>query len=158
MTAVIARIGGASRRTASLSAVATLLAMSWRAARAEEAIASQKTFVEGVTAAVMQCRRQDGVLTIVMELYSTSDRQQMFNALGLSIDYDNLYVVAGQKKYLVLRDSEGKPIARADTFVNLKRSETWIWWAKYPAPPDDITRIDYYTPLTLPFEGLPVSN
>jgi hypothetical protein len=68
-------------------------------------------------------------------------------------------VTAKNKKYSVLSDTKGRAVARErSTSVTLKQGDSWTWWAKYPAPPSDIKNITYVTPLTVPFEDLPVTD
>ena len=35
---------------------------------------------------------------------------------------------------------------------------SYIWWAKYPAPPTAIKKISYYTPITPPFDDVPITE
>jgi len=78
-------------------------------------------------------------------------------------NYDAYYAVAAGKKYLVLRDSEKQPLAVAAggtgvVSVHLEKAGTFLWWAKYPAPPPDVKKITYVTPLGAPFENVPISD
>ena len=66
---------------------------------------------------------------------------------------------AGDKKYFVLRDAEGKAIATNDQdgyiTAKVKKDGTYTWWAKFPAPPAEVTSVTFYTPIAPPFEDLP---
>jgi hypothetical protein len=124
-----------------------------------EAIASQKAHVDDVVAEITRCQRKDDVLTVVMELRNTGGQEVSFYPM-YSNNYDDYYFTAKNKKYLMLRDTEDKPLARAasNTQIKLKPGQSWTWWAKYPAPPPDVTSVTYYTYVTLPFEDLPISG
>jgi hypothetical protein len=152
----------AARALRVLLVVATLPALGLgfgHAARAAEALASQEAHVDGVVAEITRCQRKDDVLTVVMELRNTGGQEVTFYVI-YGGNYDEYYFTAKNKKYLMLRDTEDKPLARAasSTQVTLKPGQSWTWWAKYPAPPPDVTSITYFTYVTLPFEDLPISS
>jgi hypothetical protein len=71
---------------------------------------------------------------------------------------DSFYVMSNRKKYLFFRDSEGVPLAKQAGGVSIPPRQTWTWWANYPAPPDEVKKVDFITPLTLPFEDLPIED
>jgi hypothetical protein len=156
------KTAAAARTLRVLFAMATLPALGLdlgHAARAAEVIASQEANVDGVVAEIIRCQRKDDVLTVVMELRNTGDQEASLYPV-YSRGYDDYYITAKNKKYLMLRDTQDKPLARpnADTKITLKPGQSWAWWAKYPAPPPDVTSITYFTYVTLPFEDIPISN
>jgi hypothetical protein len=140
-----------------LSVVATINLID-PTARASEPIVSAETFVDGIRAEIVQCRRKDRILTIIMRLRNTTPQRLDFHPFGDTFDWDKFYFVADKSKYFMLRDAEDKLLARDEANVTLDGGKSWTWWAKYPAPSDEIRRIDFYTPLTLPFEGLPIQD
>lgn len=77
-------------------------------------------------------------------------------------DYDNYYLTAGDKKYFVLRDSEGVPLATPshNTFIEpeIEKGGTATFWAKYPAPPPEVREVNFYTKIAAPFEDLPITE
>jgi hypothetical protein len=121
--------------------------------------------VSGVVAEIIQCKREGGVLSIRMRLRNTSDAEVSLNLISKS-NYDQYYVTAGSKKYFVLRDSEKAPLANpitTDAYTGAVRATipkggSFVWYAKYQAPPDEVKKINYYTPVTAPFEDVPVSD
>jgi hypothetical protein len=123
---------------------------------------TQDTNTAGVVAELTECRRSEGVLSIRLRLRNTSAGSVSFNAVA-SRNYDSYYVIAAGKKHFVLRDSEKTPLAPAPDFggsvhVELDKGGSFLWWAKYPAPPPDVKKITYVTPLGAPFENVPVSD
>jgi hypothetical protein len=73
-----------------------------RVARAAEAIASAETNTAGLVAEIIQCRRIEGVLSIYMRLRNTTDTD-----IDIArIEYDNFYVTAKNKKYLLMKDKD----------------------------------------------------
>ncbi len=78
-------------------------------------------------------------------------------------NYDEYYATAGSKKYFVLRDSDKTPLANplngyGTLYVDIPKGGTFTWYAKYPAPPDDVKKINYYTHITTPFEDVPIAD
>ncbi|NBM17328.1 hypothetical protein GUY61_17230 [Streptomyces sp. GC420] len=48
---------------------------------------------------------------------------------------------SGKKKYLVLRDTEGRCLCA--TFTPFKAGEEKTWYAQFPAPPESTTSVDF---------------
>jgi hypothetical protein len=118
--------------------------------------------VAGVIAEIVQCKRDNGVLSIRMRLRNTGDAKVEVRVLSSS-NYDRYYATAGTKKYFVLRDSEKTPLANpptsyGDLAVEIPKGGTFTWYAKYQAPPAEVKKINYYTPITTPFEDVPISD
>lgn len=126
------------------------------------AIQTQETNFPGISAEVVECRRKDGVLTIRLRVRNTGDKPQRVTLIS-GRDYDKYYVTAGSKKYFILRDTEKTPLAvAADSGGGLTptipQGGAYNFWAKYPAPPADVKKIGYITPLGAPFEDVPVTD
>jgi len=133
-----------------------------RLAIAAEAIAKQDTNEPGVTAELAEAKREEGVLTIRLVLRNAGDKPVTLNAIN-SRNFDSYYVMAGNKKYFILRDSEKTPLAvQADgsgtVRATIQPGGQWTWWAKYPAPPADVKKVSYVTPLTAPFDNVPLKD
>ena len=126
------------------------------------AVQSQDTNFAGIVADLTECKRKDGVLSVKVRLRNTS-AQNVDVTLIRNRNYDDYYVTAGGKKYLVLRDTERDPVAsQADGFgslsVTIQKGGGYTWWAKYPAPPESETTISLVTPFAAPFEDVPISQ
>jgi hypothetical protein len=119
----------------------------------------------GVVAEIVQCKRDGGVLSIRMRLRNTGAADASLSLIRKA-NYDQYYVTAGSKKYFVLRDSDKTPLANpinTDAFtgaveVKIAKGGAFTWFAKYPAPPADVKKINYYTPITTPFEDIPITD
>ena len=115
----------------------------------------------GIVAEIVQCKRAEGVLSIRMRLRNTGD-QNVKVTLVRDNNYDQYYVTAASKKYLLLRDSEQHPLANPPTFgmvtFEIPRGGSALWYAKYPAPPAEVKKVSYYTTVAPPFEDIPVSD
>ena len=155
-----------SRRTLSLVMLLGFVAGVFNApsavAQAVNPIQSQDTNTAGIIAELTECKREDGVLTIRLRLRNTTDKEVRISLIN-GRNYDAYYVTAENKKYFVLRDSEKNTLASqhdrvGDLAVSLAKGGTYVWWAKYPAPPADVKKISYYTPLTPPFDNVPIKD
>jgi hypothetical protein len=70
-----------------------------------------------------------------------------------------VYLVDGvnKKRYLVMRDSDGKCIC-TDTLGHVDPKGDVTVWAKFAAPPDDIDKMTVIVPLFLPLDDVPVTG
>lgn len=125
------------------------------------AIQSQDTDVGGVVAEITECKRKGDVLTIKMRIVNNSGSKTRVTIIKDN-DYDNFYLISGDKKYFVLRDSEGVPVATPsrNTYFEpeIEKGGTANFWAKYPSPPPEVKEITFYTRITAPFEDLPITE
>lgn len=155
-------IAAISHRRFSAVMVLTALLIPALSVQAGEPVLSQDTHIAGLVAELTECRREEGVMTVRLCFRNTTDREMNIKLIN-SRDYDTYYATAGNKKYFMLHDSEKNPLApQADgggsLRVSLVRGGTYIWWAKYPAPPDEVKKISYYTPLTPPFDNIEIKD
>jgi len=126
-------------------------------------IQSQEINTTGIVAEFIECKRKEGVLSVKVRLRNTTNASIKLGVITAWSDYDVYYVTAGSKKYFVLRDEEKVPLAPTpDSFghlyVDIPRGGAYTWWAKYPAPPDSETKINYFMPLGAPFEDIPIGS
>lgn len=132
------------------------------AAQVAAPLKTQETNAAGIVAEFIECRRSEGVLTVRVRLRNTGTASVDVDLVSAR-NYDAFYVTGEAKKYLVLRDSEGTPLAvAANSFggvtASIARGGTFTWWAKYPAPPASVKKINYMTPFMAPFEDIPISD
>jgi len=131
-------------------------------AQSADVIQSQETNTGGIVAEITQCKRKDGILTIKLRLRNTSTAKVNVTLID-SRNFDSYYLTAGDKKYFVLRDTENVPLMpQADGFGNFKvqiaKEGSYTWWAKFPAPPADVAAIAFYSPITAPFDDVPITD
>ena len=123
---------------------------------------TQETNQGAIVAELTECRRSEGVLSIKIRLRNPGAELVHVHVVS-GRNYDSFYVVAAGKKYFVLRDTEKAPLAVAsnmggDVTPSVPKGGTFLWWAKYPAPPAEVKKITYITPLGAPFENVPISD
>jgi hypothetical protein len=132
------------------------------AASGASVIQSQDANTSGVVGELTDCKRSDGVLTIKVRFRNTSDKRIDFPLID-GRDYAKFYVTAASKKYFILKDSEGTYLTpEADGFgtlhATLEPGQSFVWWAKYPAPPAEIKKVNLLTPIAPPFEDIPITD
>jgi Cytochrome oxidase complex assembly protein 1 len=129
-------------------------------------IQSQDTNVPGVVGELIQCRRSDGVLSVKIRFHNTSGTYVRFYVIGPSGSYEKFYVAAASKKYFILKDSDGTYLAPGSDYScgepgvceKLAAGQSNTWWAKFPAPSAGVTKVDLFTPVTPPFEDIPITD
>lgn len=126
------------------------------------AVKTEDTNVSGVVADITECSRKDGVLSIKVRLRNTGSERKNLNLIE-NRDYEKYYVSAANKKYFILKDSEGTYLTpqasgTGSLFVNLEPNAQYTWWAKYPAPPAEAKTVTIYMKLAAPFEDVPVAD
>ncbi len=113
---------------------------------------------------LIECRRSAGVLNVKVRFRNTSDKpaQVTFTHWNDSNDNPKFYVTAQNKKYFLLTDAEGTVLSSNSTGngvqANLDPGKTYLWWAKYPAPPAEIVKINLMMPVAPPFEDVPITD
>jgi len=136
------------------------------AAASSGAIQSQDTSTSGVTGELIQCRRSGGVLSVKIRFHNTTGAGIGFYALGPNTSYDKYYLAATNKKYFILKDTDGTYLApgfnwdcgMSGVCEKLGPGQSITWWAKFPAPSADVTKLDLFTPVTPPFEDVPIAD
>jgi hypothetical protein len=131
-------------------------------------IQTQETTSQGIVAEITECRRKEGVLTIKARFRNTSNKASHLTLIHYppSGDHERFYVTAGNKKYFILKDSEGTYLSSNSVGndvgnsveVKLEPGQTFLWWAKYPAPSADVKKINLMMPVTAPFEDVPITD
>jgi len=113
---------------------------------------------------LIECRRSAGVLNVKVRFRNTSDKpaQVTFTHWNDGSDNPKFYVTAQNKKYFLLTDADGTVLSSNSTgngvAANLDPGKTYLWWAKYPAPPAEIAKINLMMPVTPPFEDVPITD
>ena len=131
-------------------------------ATANASIQTQDTNTSGVAADLIECKRKEGVLSIKVRFRNVSSKSDSFGIFA-GRNYETYYLIASNKKYFMLKDSDGTyltPAADGMGYLNvpLAQGQSYVWWAKYPAPPADVTKIGFFTPVAPPFEDVPISD
>jgi hypothetical protein len=68
---------------------------------------------------------------------------------------------SNKKKYLVIKDSSGQPLAGShggSGSIKIGAGQTITTWAKFPAPSESVQKVTIYIPGVAPFEDIPISR
>ena len=148
-----------------LAASVLAVAVAERPAQAQAAkpLQVQETQLEGVTVELIEATRKEGVLTVKMRYRNGTPQPVSMTLLSDYRDADKYYVVAGNTKFLVLRDSQKIPVMTTlshygGLIADIKPSASFLVWAKYPAPPAEAKKLNFHTAHTPPFEDVPISE
>jgi hypothetical protein len=120
------------------------------------------TNTTGIVAEVTECNRKEGVLSVKVRLRNTGSAGKHVDIFQ-SRNYESYYLSAANKKYFMLKDSEGTYLTpKADGMgglgVDVAAGGQYTWWAKFPAPPAEVKAVTLYTPLAAPLEDVPVMD
>jgi len=120
---------------------------------------SQDINQPGITADFTECKRKEGVLNVRLRFRNVSSKEINFNIVD-NFNFAAFYVTAASKKYFILKDSEGTYLAPQGQYqyAKLAPGEQFTWWAKYPAPPPEVKKITFMTPISPPFEDVPITD
>lgn len=131
--------------------------------KTEAAIQKSDTEADGVTAELLSVTRTDGDTLTIKFKYANGSQKDVKLADLSEHSYDNLaekiYYIDGKnkKKYTVIKDSGGAPVASNMKGVQLAPGESKGAWSKLPAPPTGVNTISVYLPGTPPFEGVKIT-
>jgi len=64
-----------------------------------------------------------------------SGRQTVYSAMSGQMWKTDFYLVSGDKKYLILKDSADEPLAPSSLVLDGKAPQAGAWNATFPAPP-----------------------
>jgi len=135
-------------------------------AASSDVLQSQDTSTSGVVGELIQCRRSGGVLSVKIRFRNTTGAGINFYALAPNTSYDRYYLAAANKKYFILKDADGTELAPGGNYdcgmpgvcEKLGAGQGITWWAKFPAPSADVSKVDLFTPVTPPFEGVQITD
>ncbi len=142
-------------------ALATLSLLLAFPAAGAEAVASAETNWEGVTLDVTTVERKGQVLTVKWLLRNEGGKEPSvsFGTFDGGAYTADTYVLDEESgtKYFVLLDEGNKAVA-GDLSFYLKPGATKRLWAKYPAPPPEVSAVTLIFAETEPLEEVPVTD
>ena len=84
-------------------------------------------------------------------------RDQAISKDGNAVSGIYLIDVPNKKKYFVVTDTEGRCVCSRET-NSIPSKQSANLWAKFPAPPDSVTKIGVVVPHFLPMDDVPLSR
>ena len=150
------------RRLALAAALAVACAVPGLPALAQAKPQSHETSIDGVTAEIVEAVRKEGVLTMKVR-YRNAAATPVKLKLYRNWDDTDYYVTAGSTKLMVLKDSKGTPVAvphgqHGETDISIKPNGSFLFWAKYPAPPAEAKKVSFFHPHSPPIEDIPLTD
>lgn len=83
-------------------------------------------------------QREGDTMTVRVRFYraeGVEGSRVLYGTLSKSVWETDIYIVAGDKKYLLLKDSEGNAIAPANLMLDDDGPQAGAWYGTFPAPP-----------------------
>jgi hypothetical protein len=108
--------------------------------------------------------RGEGDTIMLKWKYSNTGSKEADISKLASLGHDNLadhvyYIDPGnKKKYMVVKDAKGKAVASDQKYLQLDAGASRGGWAKFPAPPASVSKIDVYLPGAPPFERVTITS
>lgn len=153
-------------RTASWSAVIVVgfvLSLSGQTpAPGTKPLATQELDVEGVTAEVIESVRKGNLLTVRVRFRNTGPKPAKISLAGGGTSYHTAnYIVAGDTRYEIMRDTAGNVLATPRDGggwlePTIRPKSTFAWWANYPAPPAAQKSYTLYLKVGPPIPDVPI--
>lgn len=125
-------------------------------AQAQTEVTSSAPLATGLTdggaaeAQVVEAVRAGDILTIKLRFkpLAADKLERIYDSISESAYENSFYVLAGNKKYLLLTDSNDKPLTNPSLVIKTKKDSpiAGSWHGRFPAPPKDVTEVS----LTIP--------
>src|ERR1700730_3738153 len=115
--------------------------------------------LSGISLELTSVQKTGDTIMVRFKYISTRDKAtRIDNESGQQVS-DMYYVDAkNKKKYPIIKDTESKPLSSNLVYFEVAAGETKAGWAKFPAPPSDVTAISVYIPGAPPFENVPIAQ
>ena len=108
---------------------------------------------------LVDCKRKGDKLTIKLRIVNPSDKQVRYCLCKDGTMYYRYYLIAKDKKYFILTDSQGVALApQGNDWVDIAPKGVYNWWGKFTAPPKEIKKITFIMPNVMPFEDIPITD
>src|SRR3984893_13377426 len=115
--------------------------------------------ISGIGLELTSVQRTGDTIMIRFKYISTRDKPTRIDNETHQQVSDMYYVDAkNKKKYPIIKDTEGKPLSSNLEYLEIGAGETKAGWAKFPAPPSDVTAISVYISGAPPFENVPIAQ
>ena len=146
----------------SLAAALVAVAISLDAGAQSPKPEAHETNVGGLTVEVAEVVRKEGVLTVKLRFRNTNTKAVSFYVVPDG-NWNTYYVLAGKSKLMVLKDSKDVPLMPplgTGSFLSrsLEPGASYLFWAKFPAPPADVKKVELHTPLSAPIEDVVIAE
>lgn len=144
------------RKTRLLAAAAFLVVVPAPGAFAQNAIATADGETPGIRIEITELSRSSGE-TVTLKFRIVNDSGDKANPNQLMGGYEakevHLIDAAGKKKYLVIKDSDGKCVCSGGLVSQLDSGKSMNLWARFPAPPAEVKEVSVVFPSFIPADA-----
>lgn len=113
-------------------------------------------------AQVVEAVRDGDILTIKLRFKPlVSNKIEVLYSSISKKDYENdFYVLAGNKKHLLLTDSNNQPLASPKLVITAAANtpNAGTWYGRFPAPPKNITQVSLTIPGVETIDGIKIAD
>jgi hypothetical protein len=115
--------------------------------------------LSGISMELTSVQKTGDTIMIRFKYISARDKPTRID-LETHQEVNEMYYVdsKNKKKYLIIKDTENQPLSSALKYFEVGPGETKSAWAKFAAPPPDVTTISVYIPGAPPFENVPIAQ
>ncbi|QVN22701.1 hypothetical protein JYG32_19500 [Burkholderia pyrrocinia] len=110
----------------------------------------------------MEAIREGDILTIKLRFKPlvANKVEVLYSSISKS-DYENgIYVLAGNKKHLLLTDSNNQPLASPRLVLSMSKDSpnAGTWYGRFPAPPKNVTKVSLSIPGVEALDGIKITD
>lgn len=111
-------------------------------------------------AQVVEASRANGVLTMRVRFQRAQGTRGTETIYGYSGPGDDVYVIAADKKYFLLADTEGARLASKELYLKLNENTpvAATWFGKFPAPGPEVRAVSLVLPNVEPLDNIPLTD
>jgi hypothetical protein len=115
--------------------------------------------ISGISIELTSVQKTGDTIMVRFKYISTRDKPTRIDKETGQQVSEMYYVDAkNKKKYPIIKDTENKPLSSNLDYFEVGAGETKAGWAKFPAPPPDVTAISVYILGAPPFENVPIAQ
>lgn len=113
-------------------------------------------------AQAIEATREGDILTVKLRFKPlvANKVEVLYSSISKS-DYENgIYVLAGNKKYLLLTDSNNQPLASPRVVLSTSNNSpsAGTWYGRFPAPPKNVTKVSLAIPGVEALDGIKITD
>ncbi|MNL04384.1 hypothetical protein D3C87_1249520 [compost metagenome] len=111
---------------------------------------------------VIEALRSGDILSIKVRFKPlVPNKTEMLYPSISNADYENsFYVIAGNKKHLLLKDSNDKPLTNPKVLIRTSKDApiAGAWQGKFPAPPKEVSEVSLTIPGVETFDAIKITD
>lgn len=113
-------------------------------------------------AQVVEAVRTGDILTIKLRFkpLATNKVERIYDSISKDAYENSFYVLAGNKKYLLLTDSNDMPLTNPYLVIRASKDSpiAGSWHGRFPAPPKDVTEVSLTIPSIETLDAIKITD